>query len=88
VAVALRYQAGKDKAPVVVAKGAEDLARLIRQIARHHSVPILEHRALARALYRTVKVGRAIPASFFQAVAQVLAQVYRARKEQGSGSRL
>ena len=80
VAVALRYQAGKDKAPVVVAKGAEELAAAIRQIARRSSVPIIEHRALARALYNTVKVGRPIPSSFFQAVAQILAQVYRARR--------
>lgn len=83
VAVALRYRGGVDKAPIVVAKGAEELAALIRQVARKNVVPIIEQRSLARALYNTVKVGKAIPASFFQAVAQVLAQVYRARREAG-----
>ncbi len=83
VAVALRYDAQRHRAPVVVAKGAEDLAALIRKIARDNGVPIIEQRSLARALYNTVKVGRPIPQSFFQAVAQVLARVYRARAETG-----
>jgi flagellar biosynthetic protein FlhB len=80
-AVALRYRAGKDKAPVVVAKGADELAAVIRKIAREHAVPIIEHRSLARALYKAVKVGRAIPADFFQQVAEVLARVYRVRRD-------
>ena len=84
-AVALRYQPGKDKAPVVVAKGADDLAAIIRKVAREHGVPILENRALARALFSTVKVGRPVPSNFFQAVAQVLAKVYKARRERGIG---
>jgi len=81
VAVALRYRAGKDKSPMVVAKGADELAAMIRKIARDNSVPIIEQRALARALYATVKIGKAVPPNFFQAVAQVLAKVYRARRE-------
>lgn len=80
VAVALRYRAGQDKAPIVVAKGAEELAALIRKIARQHGVPIIEHRGLARALYTAVKVGRPIPGDHFMAVAEVLARVYRAKK--------
>ena len=80
VAVALRYRAGQDKAPVVVAKGADELAALIRKVARQNSVPIIEHRGLARALYTSVKVGRPIPGDHFMAVAEVLARVYRARR--------
>lgn len=76
VAVALRYGV-KDAAPVVVAKGHDALAMMIRAEARRHGVPILEHRALARALDADVEVGRAIPAKHFQAVAKVLAFVFR-----------
>ncbi|MCB9736829.1 MAG: EscU/YscU/HrcU family type III secretion system export apparatus switch protein [Deltaproteobacteria bacterium] len=78
-AVALRYEPGKDRAPTVVAKGVDEVAVHIRAIARRAGVPIMENRSLARALWSTVKVGKAIPQSLFQQVAQVLAQVYRAR---------
>lgn len=81
VAVALRYRAGQDHAPLVTAKGAEHLARQIRRIARRHGVPIIENRPLARALWRKVKVGRAVPATLFQAVAEILARVFRRRAE-------
>jgi flagellar biosynthetic protein FlhB len=86
-AVALRYRAGKDKAPVVVAKGADELAAVIRKIARQNAIPIIEHRSLARALYNAVKVGRAIPADFFQQVAEILARVYRGRRDAGRNGR-
>jgi len=79
-AVALRYRPGKDKAPVVTAKGADELAATIRSLARRHGIPIIENRPLARALYKTVKVGKAVPESLFTAVARVLAQVYAARR--------
>ena len=79
-AVALRYRPGHDKAPVVVAKGQDELAAHIRAIARRHGVPILENRPLARALYKTVKVGKPVPESLVTAVARVLAQVYTARR--------
>jgi flagellar biosynthetic protein FlhB len=86
LAVALRYRAGEDRAPVVVAKGADELAALIRRLARQHNVPIIEHRGLARALYASVKVGRPIGGDHFMAVAEVLARVYRARKERRAGT--
>ncbi len=79
-AVALRFRPGKDDAPVVVAKGADELAAIIRKVARQHGVPVIEHRALARGLYQRVKVGAAITADFFQAVANILARVYQARR--------
>lgn len=82
-AVALRYRAKEHRAPVVVAKGADEFALQIRAVARRNAVPIVEHRALARALFSAVKVGRPVPPTLFQAVAEVLAKVYRAR----SGSR-
>jgi flagellar biosynthetic protein FlhB len=64
-------------APVVVAMGADHLALRIRQIAMQHSVPILERKPLARALYAQVKVGDEIPHDLYQAVSEVLAYVYR-----------
>ncbi|PKN54711.1 MAG: hypothetical protein CVU56_25150 [Deltaproteobacteria bacterium HGW-Deltaproteobacteria-14] len=83
-AVALRYRAGKDVAPVVVAKGADEMAAHIRAIARKAGVPIVENRPLARSLYATVKVGKVIPQSLFSQVVQVLAKVYRAKRERGA----
>ncbi len=78
VAVALRYDE-RNTAPICVAKGLDHLALKIREKARESGVPILERPDLARALYRTVDVQKAIPQDLYQAVAQVLAFVYRLR---------
>jgi flagellar biosynthetic protein FlhB len=78
-AVALKYEAGMD-APQVVAKGADFLAQKIREVARDNGVPVVEKPALARALYSTVDVGQDIPESLFVAVAEVLAMIYKVRK--------
>lgn len=75
--VALRYDRSKDAAPTVVAKGVDDLAMRIREIAREHDVPLMEDPPLTRALYRAVKVGQVVPEKFYQAVATVLSHVYR-----------
>ncbi len=76
-AVALRYDRARDAAPTVVAKGADLMAKRIREIARTHNVAVIENPPLARGLYRTVEVGRVIPPEFFRAVAELLAYVYR-----------
>lgn len=78
VAVALRYDE-KTAAPVCVAKGLDHLALKIRERARESGVPILERPELARALHRAVEVEQPIPKELYQAVAQVLAFVYRLR---------
>lgn len=80
LAVALRYDAETMAAPVVVAKGADYVARRIRQIAAEHGVVIVENKPLAQALYRTTEVGMAIPVELYQAVAEVLAFVYRLKR--------
>jgi flagellar biosynthetic protein FlhB len=77
VAVALRYDAQRMAAPVVVARGEDWMAFRIREIAAAHGVPIVERPALARALYATVKVGQMVRPELFEAVAEVLAYVYR-----------
>jgi len=80
-AVALRYQDGKDRAPVVVAKGVDEQAEKIREIARQHGVPVLARPPLARALYK-VKEGHPVPGALFRAVAEVPA--YRSRLRRGN----
>jgi len=79
-AVALRYDARTMSAPVVVAKGEGFIAARIKEIAKEHNVAIVENKPLAQALYRTVEIGEVIPAKLFQAVAEVLAFVYRLRQ--------
>lgn len=76
-AVALKYDQKKGRAPIVVAKGADEMAHRIRQIAMIHHVPIVERPPLARALFAGVKVGQEIAPEFYQAVAEILAYVYR-----------
>jgi flagellar biosynthetic protein FlhB len=78
VAVALRY-GPRDPAPVVIAKGHDDIALRIRAEARKHGIPILENRRLARALDAEVAIGKPVPAAHFAAVARVLAFVYKLR---------
>ena len=82
-AVALRYSAGRMKAPRVVAKGADLIAAAIRDLGREHRVPIVSAPPLARALYRSVELEQEIPAALFQAVAQVLSYVYQLRRWRG-----
>lgn len=76
-AVALQYESGQMRAPKVVAKGADFMAMRIRQLAAIHGVPIVERKALARALYASVEVGQEIPPEHYTAVAEILAYVYR-----------
>jgi flagellar biosynthetic protein FlhB len=76
-AVALQYDGTKMDAPKVVAKGQDYLALKIREIARKHDVTIMENKPLARALYDRTEIGDTIPGDLFQAVAEVLAYVYR-----------
>ena len=79
-AVALKYDRARHAAPVVLAKGADLMAKRIREIARSHDVPIVENPPLARSLYKSVEMGGVIPAELFRAVAELLAYVYRQRE--------
>ncbi|MSR39491.1 MAG: flagellar biosynthesis protein FlhB [Planctomycetes bacterium] len=76
-AVALKYDRKRRAAPEVIAKGADDMAMRIRELAKANNVSLLEDPPLARALYRAVKIGDEIPARFYEAVATVLSHVYR-----------
>ena len=77
VAIAIRYRKEEGQAPRVIAKGKGKLAEIMRELARENGIAIVEDIALARLLYKRVKVGRAIPAETFKAVAAILAFVYR-----------
>lgn len=84
-AVALKYDPEVHNAPVVVAKGIRLLALKIREIAEQNHVPIVEDPQLARTIYATVEVGEEIPAELYQAVAEIMAYVYRlSRKVAGA----
>jgi flagellar biosynthetic protein FlhB len=78
-AVALKYTEGKMSAPRVVAKGADEVAARIREIAAEHKVPLLEAPPLARALYKHTDLGDQIPQALYTAVAEVLAYVFQLR---------
>lgn len=75
ISIALAYRRGEMDAPQVVAKGADQVAMRIRELAREHAVPLVENKPVARALYK-VELGAAIPEEFFKAVAEILAYVY------------
>ncbi len=79
--IALRYDRSLDPAPRVIAKGVDDLALKIREIATENDVPLMEDPPLARALYRAVEIDTLIPEKFYQAVAAVLSHIYRMRDE-------
>jgi flagellar biosynthetic protein FlhB len=79
-AIALRYEVDMP-APIVVAKGMNRLAEKIKQLARDNGIMLVENRPLAQALYKSVEVGDSIPSKLYQAVAEILAMVFRAQAE-------
>ncbi|MCG7567635.1 flagellar biosynthesis protein FlhB [Pseudoalteromonas sp. CnMc7-15] len=86
--VAIKYDTEKAGAPIVLAKGADEMALQIRKIAKGNDVPLVESPMLTRALYHTTEVGEQIPEQLFTAVAQVLAYVYQLKRfEKGRGRR-
>jgi len=77
LAIAIQYDMEKMAAPRVVAKGGDYLAQKIREVAIEFGIPIVERKPLAQALFKTVEVGQEVPEQFYQAIAEVLAYVYR-----------
>lgn len=82
LAVAIKYDPEMN-APKVLAKGAGEVAKKIRDLAIEHDIPILEKKELARNLYKLVEIGQEIPAALYQAVAEVLAYIYRLKGKLG-----
>lgn len=83
IAIAIKYDRENMDAPKVIAKGADFLAQKIKMLAADAGVPLVENVPLARTLYKSVKVGQVVPRALYQAVAEVLAYVYRLRAKKG-----
>jgi len=81
ISVALKYDPNTMTSPVVIAKGPDELALKIREIAKAHGIPIVENISLARTLFKTVKIGETVPRTLYKAVAEVLAFVYKLRRK-------
>lgn len=79
-AVALKYERGRDEAPLVLAKGQNRFALKIKAVAREHGVPMVENKPVARMLYKFGEPGRSIPLELYQVVAEILAHVYRSHR--------
>ncbi len=77
ISIAIKYNPEKHPAPIVVAKGIDQIALRIRELAREHKVPIIERKPLARALYKDVKVGHPIPVELYDVFVEIMAYVYR-----------
>jgi flagellar biosynthetic protein FlhB len=77
LAIVLRYDQGKMQAPQVIAKGQRLVAQRLKAKAKQHNIPVMENKPLARTLFKTVEVGQFVPAELFEAIAEVLAFVYR-----------
>ncbi|CAG37403.1 flagellar biosynthesis protein FlhB [Desulfotalea psychrophila] len=75
ISIALRYRAGQDQAPIIVAKGVDFVAMKIREIARENSIPIIENPPVARMLHK-IEIGGSVPEEMFAVVAEILAHVY------------
>ena len=80
VAVALKYDKADMAAPVVLAKGYDEVARRIKELATKHNIVMVENVPLARALAKEVDIGKAIPTKWYQAVAEVLSMVYKVKR--------
>ena len=83
VAVALKYDAQKMAAPIVIAKGYDEVAQKIKKLAAEHNIPMVENVPLARALAKEIAVGKPVPGKLYQAVAEVLSYVYKLKKRAG-----
>jgi flagellar biosynthetic protein FliR/FlhB len=81
LAIAIKYEEGNMEAPRVLAKGADNVALKIKEIAKENDIPILENKPLARLIYEQVDVDREIPADMYQAVAEILALVFKMKKK-------
>ncbi|PQP33194.1 flagellar biosynthesis protein FlhB, partial [Desulfobacteraceae bacterium SEEP-SAG10] len=85
IAVALKYDSSAMNAPKLLAKGAGKIAEKIKNLAEEHDIPIVENRELARNLNSLVEIGQEIPPILFQAVAEILAYIYKIRSSYAHG---
>ena len=81
IAVALKYEEGGMNVPKVTAVGADNIAIKIKEIAKDNDIPIIENKTLARAIYDTLDIGSEIPGEMYQAIAEILALVFKMKKQ-------
>lgn len=81
ISIAIRYEQRKDTTPIVVAKGVDEVAFRIREIAKSHDIPIIENVPLARLIYKEVDIDQEIPEEMYKAVAEVLVAVYKIKNK-------
>lgn len=79
-AIAVQYEMGKQRAPIILAKGMDNVALKIIEVAEKHNIPSIENKPLARGLYESVYINQEIPEKYYHAVAEVLAFVYQLKK--------
>ncbi|MFW5960703.1 MAG: EscU/YscU/HrcU family type III secretion system export apparatus switch protein, partial [Chitinivibrionales bacterium] len=77
LAIAIKYNSEEMSAPLVVAKGKSHMAERIKQIAEDNEIPVVQDKPLARTMYDKVEPGDDIPVEFYNAVAEILAYVYK-----------
>lgn len=81
ISIAIKYEQGTDDVPIVAVKGADIMAKRIREEAKEHGVQIIENKAVARALYKICKPGQPVPPDMYQAIAEILALVYQIEEQ-------
>lgn len=81
IAIAIKYEEGKSNAPKLVAKGADNLAIKIKDVAKENDVPIIENKPLARLMYKEVDIDSEIPQDMYQAVAEILVAIYKMKEK-------
>lgn len=81
IAVALKYEEGGMNVPKVTAIGADNIAIKIKEIAKDNDIPIIENKPLARAIYDTLDIGSEVPGEMYQAIAEILALVFKMKKQ-------
>jgi flagellar biosynthetic protein FlhB len=84
ISIAIKYDTVNMVAPAVVAKGSDLLAMRMREVAKEFDIPIVENVPIARALYKTVKTGHGVPNTMYKSVAEILAFVYRLKKNKNA----
>ena len=80
IACALKYKAEEMESPMLIAKGTELIAKKIINIAKEHSVPVIENAPVARALFKMVEINHTIPPELYKAIAEILLFVYNMKK--------
>ena len=80
LAIVLRYDTSVDIAPIVTAKGADYIAKKIRELAKENKIPIMENKELARTMYKKVEIGQQVPVELYKTIAEILAIVYQMKE--------